>query len=71
VKYELGFYIPEDDILYSDHRGNLKSYNTKIDFGEMGRGCVDRIGERGNEPLDSIKFWEVHQLLEQAVAPRG
>jgi hypothetical protein len=26
VKYELGFYIPEDDILYSHHRENLKSY---------------------------------------------
>jgi hypothetical protein len=24
VKYELGFYIPEDDILLSDHRENLK-----------------------------------------------
>jgi hypothetical protein len=26
VKYELGFYIPEDDILYSHCRENLKSY---------------------------------------------
>jgi hypothetical protein len=26
VKYELGFYIPEDDILHSRHRENLKSY---------------------------------------------
>jgi hypothetical protein len=26
VKYELGFYIPEDDILYSQRRENLKSY---------------------------------------------
>jgi hypothetical protein len=25
VKYELGFYIPEDDILYSHCRENLKS----------------------------------------------
>jgi hypothetical protein len=29
VKYELGFYIPEDDVLHSHRRGNLKSY-TKI-----------------------------------------
>jgi hypothetical protein len=28
VKYELGFYIPEDGILYSHRRGNLKSYVT-------------------------------------------
>jgi hypothetical protein len=26
VKYELGFYIPEDDILHSHDRENLKSY---------------------------------------------
>jgi hypothetical protein len=26
VKYELGFYIREDDILHSHRRENLKSY---------------------------------------------
>jgi hypothetical protein len=26
VKYELGFYIPEDDILHSHCRENLKPY---------------------------------------------
>jgi hypothetical protein len=26
VRYELGFNIPEDDILHSHRRGNLKSY---------------------------------------------
>jgi hypothetical protein len=26
VKYKLGIYIPEDDILHSHHRENLKSY---------------------------------------------
>jgi hypothetical protein len=26
VRYELGFYIPEDDILYSDRREHLRSY---------------------------------------------
>jgi hypothetical protein len=26
MKYELGFYIPEDDILHSHRRENLKSY---------------------------------------------
>jgi hypothetical protein len=25
-RYELGFYIPEDDILHSHHRENLKPY---------------------------------------------
>jgi hypothetical protein len=28
VKYELGFYIPEDAILHSHRRENLKSYNS-------------------------------------------
>jgi hypothetical protein len=26
VKYELSFYIPEDDIVHSDRREHLKSY---------------------------------------------
>jgi hypothetical protein len=26
VKYELGSYIPEDDIVHTHRRGNLKSY---------------------------------------------
>jgi hypothetical protein len=26
VKYELGFYIPEEDILHSRRRENLESY---------------------------------------------
>jgi hypothetical protein len=30
VKYELGFHIPEDDILHSHRRENLKSYMVKI-----------------------------------------
>jgi hypothetical protein len=29
VKYKLGFYIPEDDILHSHRRENLKSYKSK------------------------------------------
>jgi hypothetical protein len=29
VRYELGFYIPED-ILHSHRRGNLNSYNVKV-----------------------------------------
>jgi hypothetical protein len=30
VKYELGFYIPEDDILHSHWRENLKSYIVSV-----------------------------------------
>jgi hypothetical protein len=32
VKYEMGFYIPEDDILHSHCRENLKSYIVKTLF---------------------------------------
>jgi hypothetical protein len=37
VKYELGFYIPEDDILHSYRRENLKSYFTDlfVDFNQL------------------------------------
>jgi hypothetical protein len=31
-KYELGFYIPEDDILHSHRRENLKSYIFSVLF---------------------------------------
>jgi hypothetical protein len=30
VKYELGFYIPEDNILHSHRRENLKSYASML-----------------------------------------
>jgi hypothetical protein len=32
VKYELGFYIPEDDILHNHRRENLKSYIEDVMF---------------------------------------
>jgi hypothetical protein len=32
VRYELGFYIPEGDILHSHRRENLKSYISQIDY---------------------------------------
>jgi hypothetical protein len=34
VKYEMGFYIPEEDILHSHSRGNLKSYILNKNFGQ-------------------------------------
>jgi hypothetical protein len=30
AKYKLGFYIPEDGVLYSHRRENLESYRTKF-----------------------------------------
>jgi hypothetical protein len=32
MRYELGFYIPEDGILHSDRRENLKSYIALTDW---------------------------------------
>jgi hypothetical protein len=43
VKYELGFYFPEDDILHSHCRENIKSYKSK----KMGHS-------EGNKPLGGL-----------------
>jgi hypothetical protein len=40
VKYELGFYILEDDILHSHHRENLKSYTFNITNRLMRQGIM-------------------------------
>jgi hypothetical protein len=40
VKYELGFYIPEDDILHNHRRENLKSYITLTGWSLYGRRNV-------------------------------
>jgi hypothetical protein len=36
-------HIPEDDILHSHHRENLKSYNIKMDLREIGWDGMDWI----------------------------
>jgi hypothetical protein len=35
VRYELGFYTPEDDILHSHRRENLKSYRSRVLWREL------------------------------------
>jgi hypothetical protein len=35
VRYQLGFYIPEDDILHNHRRENLKSYTLLYVFGNF------------------------------------
>jgi hypothetical protein len=42
VKYELGFYIPEDDILHSHSRENLKSYIALSGWTLAEKQCVPR-----------------------------
>jgi hypothetical protein len=39
VKYEIGFYISDDDILHSHCRDSLKSYESEIDC-QYGNDCV-------------------------------
>jgi hypothetical protein len=43
VKYELGFYIPEDDILHSHSRENLKSYITDGCFGYSVNQTIHKV----------------------------
>jgi hypothetical protein len=50
VKYELGFYIPEDGILHSHRRENLKSY-TSVEHLFFGL------------PIPDIEFWVEMRLF--------
>jgi hypothetical protein len=43
VKYELGFYIPEDDILHSHRRENLKSYVSDLSVHIQQAECTSRL----------------------------
>jgi hypothetical protein len=43
VRYELGFYIPEDGILHSHRRGNLKSYIALTGWTLQRRGNVSSV----------------------------
>jgi hypothetical protein len=43
VKYELGFYFPEDDILHSHRRENLKSYIALTGFSLKRRSKVSPV----------------------------
>jgi hypothetical protein len=43
VKYELGFYIPEDNILHSHRRENLKSYTELTDWALQRRSNVSSV----------------------------
>jgi hypothetical protein len=58
--------IPEDAILHSHRRENLKSYDVSAvyTFGSL-NDC-----ELGNEPSGSIKCWEL-PMVAQVVASRA
>jgi hypothetical protein len=42
VKYELGFYIPDDDILHSDRREYLRSYDDNIHSADPTQRILNR-----------------------------
>jgi hypothetical protein len=53
VKYELGFYIPEDGILHSHRRENLKSYITLTGW-VLSRRC--KVSPVRYEQTNSVVF---------------
>jgi hypothetical protein len=56
VKYELGFYIPEDDILHSHSREKLKPYNSAFTFIKQ----ADRIIKvQHNTYCGLSSFWDL------------
>jgi hypothetical protein len=55
VKYKLGFYIPEDDILHSHSRENLKSYIEK-------KVACDGEVRRRNEGFAELNFYTIQQF---------
>jgi hypothetical protein len=43
VKYELGFYITEDDILHSHRRENLKSYMVSVGLMDRAKAVISKV----------------------------
>jgi hypothetical protein len=53
VKYKLGFYIPEDDILHSHRSENLRSYT-------LGSVCTSRLGTKADICYSTKYLLSVH-----------
>jgi hypothetical protein len=62
VKYELGFYVPEDNILLSHRRENLKSYNLVLRRAFFWSTCV----EHANTGLCACVYGHVTLLQQYA-----
>jgi hypothetical protein len=66
VKYELGFYIPEDGILHSHSRGNLNSYvGIGFDYWRM----LVRQGGPSSSP--SVRSVETETKNSVALSPQA
>jgi hypothetical protein len=55
VKYELGFYIPEDDILHCHRRENLKSYTVFVSMYFKGMSFVVYFNAMCLQKLDKSR----------------
>jgi hypothetical protein len=73
VKYELGSYIPEDGILHSHRRENLKSYTTLTGWALRERGNVSPVNyELGFYiPEDDILHRHRRENLKSYIALTG
>jgi hypothetical protein len=73
VKYELDFYIPEDDILHSHRRENLKSYISLIGWTLYWRRDVSLVKyELGSHiPEDGILHSRRRENLRSYTALTG
>jgi hypothetical protein len=63
VKYELGFYIPEDDILHSRHLENLKSFRVEANVNEENEGEREESFDIFKCPLFIRKYHEKYPLF--------
>jgi hypothetical protein len=65
VKYELGFYIPEDDILHSHRRENLKSYILEA---TSTTSVITKLAPVVTPlPLVTGKFADINQYVHNAI----
>jgi hypothetical protein len=60
VRYELGFYIPEDGILHSHRHSNLESCNILISFKVIGRADCELL-QVGFEIFRAVAKLEVSE----------
>jgi hypothetical protein len=73
VRYELGFYIPEDGTLHSHRRGNLESYITLTGWALQPRRNVSPVRyELGSYiPEDGILHSHSRENLKSYIALSG
>jgi hypothetical protein len=73
VKYELGFYIPEDGILHSHRRGKLKSYKALTGWTLYWRRNVSPVKYKMDSyiPEDDILHSHCRENLKSYIALTG